>query len=84
MPGFNRLGPPNGAGNRTGRRLGKCNDTNRDKQDENNETLRGQGHGFGCGETSNNHQGRLGLGNGQQDGQRFGKGQGRGQGRRNK
>ena len=74
MPGLDRQGPPNGEGNQSGRRQGKCNPANK-----NQENLDEQGF-FGR---------RLGRGKASSFGYRFrnhqgeGRGLGRGYGRRN-
>ncbi len=83
MPGFNRQGPPNGQGNQSGRRLGKCNDAN-DLENNKGENLE-YGRGFGNGAGQGRGAGR-GFGNNQQDGRGIGRGQGNGagMGRRNR
>ncbi len=60
MPGFNRQGPPNGQGNQSGRKMGKCNPENKNKVDFNHDASPimdrggrgqhlGQGKGLGRG-----------------------------------
>lgn len=55
MPGFDRKGPPNGEGNQSGRRMGKCHpDSKKDSenqsiQDDGNRPGRGRRKGLGLG-----------------------------------
>jgi len=67
MPGFNRQGPPNGQGNQSGRRMGKCNPANTQEENSFNQDNsgdrgmgqgRGQGKGFGNGLHNGKEQGR--------------------------
>lgn len=78
MPGFNRQGPPNGQGNQSGRRLGKCNPANKNAENQENDEVFGYGQGRGFGRGQGNGMGR-GRGNG--FGNHGGGGRGRGMGR---
>ena len=81
MPGFNRQGPPNGQGNQSGRRLGKCNHSNPSQNDLDSDFKNGRGQGRAAENGLGNHQhAGQGLGRGQHEGQGFGRGQGRGLG----
>jgi len=59
MPGFDRQGPPQGEGNQSGRRMGKCNpNASKDSKDSKETNEYGQGKGLGRGRGIKNGMGR--------------------------